>query len=190
MILNNKIKTKIEKELDSEIFDSQSLSGGCISSAYKIKTNSGEIYFLKYNSSANSDMFIKEAHGLQELNKAGVIKIPDVICYDEDYILLEQIEAGNKQNNFSEDFGRKFALLHKFTSEFYGFYEDNYIGSNPQLNISQENKKQDWTKFYFNKRILFQLQLAEETGNSTSELRKAIAALENKIDEIVVEVSD
>jgi len=31
------------------------------------------------------------------------------------------------------------------------------------------------------------LQLAEETGNSSSELRKAIAVLENKIDEIVVD---
>lgn len=187
MILNSKIKTKIEKELDSEIVDSQSLSGGCISNAYKIKTGVGEIYFLKYNSSVNNDMFMKEAHGLQELNKAGVIKIPDVICYDEDYILLEQIEAGIKQKNFSEDFGRKFALLHNFTSEFYGFYEDNYIGSNPQINISQGNEKQDWTKFYFNKRILFQLYLAEETGNSTSELRKGIAVLENKMDEIVVD---
>ncbi len=160
MILNNKIKSKIEKELNSEIIDSQSLSGGCISNAYKIKTDTGKIYFLKYNSSVNNDMFIKEAHGLQELNKAGVIKIPDVICHDEDYILLEQIEPGQKQKNFSEDFGRKFAHLHNFTSEFYGFYEDNYIGSNPQLNISQENEKRDWTKFYFNKRILFSITIS------------------------------
>ena len=187
MILSNNIKTNIEKELNSKIIDSQSLSGGCISNAYKIKSDIGKIYFLKYNSSASSDMFIKEAHGLKELNKAGVIKIPDVICFNVDYILLEHIDSGNKQKNFSEDFGCKFALLHKFTSEFYGFYEDNYIGSNPQLNIAEENQKHDWAKFYFNKRILFQLQLAEETGNSTSELRKAITGLENKIDEIVVD---
>lgn len=185
MILNSKIKTKIEKELNSKIIGSQSLSGGCISNAYEIKTDVEKTYILKYNSSINNDMFIKEAHGLQELNKAAVIKIPDVITFNEDYILLEQIVAGNKQRIFSEDFGRKFALLHKFTGEFYGFYEDNYIGSNPQLNISQENEKHDWTKFYFNKRIFFQLQLAKDKGNSTSELRKAIAGLENKIDEIV-----
>ena len=144
MILNNKIKSKIEKELNSEIIDSHSLSGGCISNAYMINTDAGKNYFLKYMSSVNSNMFIKEAHGLQELKKVGVMKIPDVICYDEDYILLELIASGNKQKNFSEDFGRKFALLHKFTNEFYGFYEDNYIGSNPQLNISKENEKHDW----------------------------------------------
>jgi protein-ribulosamine 3-kinase len=187
MILSNKIKTTIEKELSSEIIDSQSLSGGCISNAYKIKTDVGKIYFLKHNSSVNNDMFIKEAHGLQELNKAGVIKIPDVICFDEDYILLELIVSGKKQKNFSDDFGRKFALLHKFSNKFYGYNEDNYIGSNPQVNISEQNEKHDWAEFYFNKRILFQLQLAEETGNSTSELRRAISVLENKIDEIIVD---
>ena len=61
MILSNKIKTNIEKELNSKIIDSQSLSGGCISNAYKIKTDVEENYFLKYNGSVNSDMFIKEA---------------------------------------------------------------------------------------------------------------------------------
>lgn len=185
MILENKIKTKIEKELNSTIIELQSLSGGCISNAYRVTTNSEKIYFLKFNSMGSSDMFIKEAHGLQELNKAGVIKIPEIISYDEDYILLEQVTSSNKQKKFSEDFGRKFALLHKFTGKYYGFYEDNYIGSNKQINISEENEKNNWTKFYFNKRILYQLELAEKIGNSTSELRKAIAALENKIDKIV-----
>jgi fructosamine-3-kinase len=187
MILNSKIKTNIENELNSKIIDSQSLSGGCISDAYKIKTDKGERYFLKYNASITNDMFTKEAHGLQELKKAGAIKIPEVICYDKDFILLELIVAGNKQKNFSEEFGRNFALLHKFKSKYYGFYEDNYIGSNPQINITKENEKNDWTKFYFNKRILFQLQLAEETGNSTSALRKAIAVLENKIDKVLID---
>ena len=187
MKINNKIKTVIENELNSTIIDSQSLSGGCISNAYKIKTDKGKLYFLKYNASVIKDMFIKEAHGLKELKKAAAIKIPDVICYDENYILLELIVAGNKQKKFSEEFGRNFADLHKFNSEFYGFYEDNYIGSNPQINISTDNEKRDWTSFYFNKRILYQIKLAEDTGNSTSALRKAIAALENKIDNIVVD---
>ena len=88
-MLNNKIKSRIEDILNSKIIDLNSLSGGCISNAYKISMEDGASYFLKYNFSAGSDMFIKEAHGLQELEKPGIIKIPKVIEYDKDFILLE-----------------------------------------------------------------------------------------------------
>ncbi|MCZ6702597.1 MAG: fructosamine kinase family protein [Ignavibacteria bacterium] len=187
MTLNNSIKTKLENVLGSEIIQSHSLSGGCISTAYKIKVTGGDNFFLKINSITGNDMFIKEAHGLLELSKADVIKIPEVISYDNDYILLELIIPGSKIKNFSEDFGRKFAYLHKFNNDYFGFYEDNYIGSHPQLNIVNENKIINWTEFYFNNRILYQYKLAEKSGNSTEELRKAISLLENKIENIVID---
>ena len=155
----------------------------------------GSNYFLKYNPSTSNDMFIKEANGLKELSKANAIRIPEVLSFDEDYILLEYILTGNKNlpaamlwqagKNFFEEFGRSFAEMHKFTSDNFGFYEDNYIGSNPQKNIPVENEKASWVTFYFNKRILFQLQLAEKLGNSTDALRKGISKLENKIEEII-----
>ena len=50
-----------------------------------------------------------------------------------------------------------------------------------------DDEKNDWTKFYFNNRILYQLQLAEKIGNSTNELRNGISALENEIDKIVTD---
>jgi len=184
-MLNDKIKSRIEDILRSKIIDMHSLSGGCISDAYKISMENSASYFLKYNFSAGSDMFIKEAHGLKELEKPGVIKIPKVIEFDKDFILLELINGSGKSKNFSEDFGRKFAMLHKFNNESYGFYEDNYIGSNPQINIPEKDEAKNWAHFYFNKRILYQFHLAEKSGNSTSELRNAISQLENKIESIV-----
>lgn len=185
MTLNNLIKKKIEDFLNSKIVDSQPVGGGCISNALKIKSQNGDIYFLKTNSVADNDMFVKEAHGIKELQKSKAIKVPNVLSYDNEYLLIGFITSGKKQKDFSEDFGRKFALLHKFTNETYGFYEDNYIGSNPQPNFASETEINDWTKFYFNKRIRFQLQLAEKIGNATNELREGISRLENKIEEIV-----
>ena len=132
-------------------------------------------------------MFLTEAHGLQELDKPGVITIPKVISFDKEFILLDLIESSSRSKNFSEDFGRKFAVLHKFNNEKYGFYEDNYIGSNPQLNIPDNDEEKNWTKFYFQKRILYQFHLAEKSGNSTSDLRSSISKLENKIDLIVTD---
>jgi protein-ribulosamine 3-kinase len=187
MTLNNSIKKRIEDFLKSKIVDYQPVGGGCISNASKIKSQNGNVYFLKTNSSTNNDMFIKEAHGILELQKANAIKVPSVLLYDKEFLLTDYIASGKKRKDFSEDFGRKFALLHKFNSDEYGFYEDNYIGSNPQPNIASDEEKNNWTSFYFNKRILYQLQLAEEFGNSANELRNGISAIENKIEEIVTD---
>ena len=195
MISEEKIKARIEKKLNSKIKSISSLSGGCISDAFKVTTDNGSNFFLKYNSSASNDMFIKEANGLKELAKANAIRIPDVLSFDEDYILLEFITTGSRNlpaaklwqagKNFFEEFGCKFAEMHKYNLESYGFYEDNYIGSNPQKNIPDAKEKNDWVRFYFNKRILFQLELAEKLGNSTDALRKGISKLEDKIEDII-----
>jgi protein-ribulosamine 3-kinase len=195
MTSEEKIKAKIEEKLGSKIKSFASLSGGCISDAFKITINDNSNFFLKYNSSISNDMFIKEANGLKELVKANAIRIPKVLGFDKDYILLEHVQTGNKNlpteklrqsgKNFFEQFGRNFAKMHKYTSDNYGFYEDNYIGSNLQKNIPYELEKNDWVSFYFNKRILFQFKLAEMLGNSTEELRKGISRLENVIQEII-----
>jgi fructosamine-3-kinase len=185
MISEEKVKTKIEQKLGNKIKSFTSLSGGCISDAYKITLSDGSNYFLKYNPSTSNDMFIKEANGLKELSKGNAIRIPEVLNFDEDYILLEFIAAGSRKKNFFEEFGRSFAEMHKHTNDTFGFYEDNFIGSNLQMNIPDEREKTDWTSFYFNKRILFQLQLAERLGNSTDTLRKGVLKLENKIEDII-----
>jgi protein-ribulosamine 3-kinase len=185
MISEEKIKTKIEEKLGSKIKSFTSLSGGCISDAYKITTNDKSVFFLKYNPSTSNDMFVREANGLTELAKSDAIRVPEVLGFDDDYILLEYISTGNKKKNFFEEFGRNFAEMHKFTSESFGFFEDNYIGSNPQKNIPAEKEKSNWVEYYFNKRILFQFKLSEKLGNSTEELRKWISILENKIQEII-----
>jgi hypothetical protein len=70
MILEEKIKAKIEGKLGENILSITSLSGGCISNAYRITTQDKTNYFLKYNSAFSNDMFIKEANGLKELIKS------------------------------------------------------------------------------------------------------------------------
>ncbi|NNG26636.1 MAG: phosphotransferase [Ignavibacteriaceae bacterium] len=185
MILNKEIITLLENKLKQKVLNITPLSGGCISNAYKLTLNDKQEFFLKYNPSVSDKMFITESHGLQELNKSGAIRVPEVILYDDDFILLELIQQGNKSKNFFSDFGRSFALMHKYSSEKYGFYENNFIGSNEQKNIPLSSEKDNWTSFYFNKRILFQLELAEKLGNATSELKKGIGKLEEKIEEII-----
>lgn len=178
-------KQKIESIIDSKIISSKPVSGGCINNAEIIKTSSGNTFFVKTNYDTEKDMFIKEADGLIELSKANAIRIPKVIYADYDFIIIENIIAADKNKSFWEDFGRNFAKLHKFTSNAYGFYEDNYIGSTLQINIASEKESIDWTEFYFNKRLLFQFKLAEKKGYAGYELRKYFSGLENKINLIL-----
>lgn len=184
MLITN-IKAKLEELLKETIIDNQSIAGGCINDARIILSNSGKKYFLKTNSSNPKNMFINEANGLKELAKANVITIPKVIYVDDEIILLDAISTGKKKSNFFEDFGRKFAQLHKFTHIEYGFYEDNYIGSNPQINIASDEEKNNWVNFFFNKRLKFQFDLAERKGFVTDELRKIFSKLEDKIEDII-----
>lgn len=185
MILSQKSKSELESDLGQKISSLNSLSGGCISNAYKLTLENNFSYFLKFNSEFKNDMFIKEANGLRELKKSNAIRVPSVIKSTNEFILLEFIEPGNRSKKFFEDFGRKFALMHKHSNDYFGFYENNFIGSNEQINIPSDEEKSDWMNFYFNKRILFQIKLTEKLGNSTSELRNAVSALENKIEKII-----
>ncbi len=184
MTLNQKIKDDIEEATGIRIKSVSSLSGGCISNAYKITDDGDKNYFLKLNSSPK-DLFTKEANGLTELRKANAIRVPEVLLCKEDFLLTEFISQGNRSKNFFEDFGRRFAELHKYSGDKFGFYEDNYIGSNPQINIPDPNEEDNWMEFYFNKRILYQYKLAEQNGYATSELKNGIYQLEKKIEKII-----
>ena len=185
MKLNQELKNNLEETLKIKIASFSSLSGGCISNAYKVKTTDNRNYLLKINESHKGDMFLKEAHGLVELNKANAIKVPEVILAERDFILLEFINSSGRSKSFFNDFGIKFSEMHKYNSSAFGFYEDNYIGANPQLNIPGKGEADSWVKFYFNKRILYQFKLAEKNGYATNELREGISKLENKVEEIL-----
>lgn len=183
--MRREILNKIEDFLSEKIHNSRISEGGCINDAQILTTDKGNKYFVKFNLLPNKDIFLKEANGLIELKKPGVIRIPDVISVDNNYLLLEMIEPGNKGKTFWEDFGRNFANLHKYFGQSHGFFEDNYIGSTPQLNIPNEKEKYDWLEFYFNKRLLFQFKLAEKNGYADSLLKSAFIKLEKNIYKIL-----
>jgi len=184
MTLNTIIKNKIEENIGAKIKFFSSLSGGCISEAYKIIDEKENSYFLKLNPSPK-DLFIKESNGLKELKKAGAIRVPGVKACSEEFLLTVYISTGNRSKNFFEDFGRKFAELHKYTGKKFGFYEDNYIGSNHQINAADKNEENNWVAFYFNKRILYQYKLAEKNGYANKELKEGISLIEKNIHKII-----
>jgi len=171
------------EKLGKMVTSLSSLSGGCISPAYKATLSEGSAVFIK-ESPQFPDMFEKEANGLKELKKAKAIRVPDVLRADKEILILEYLPVSLIRNRkkFFEEFGRQCAQLHKFSSHSFGFDGDNYIGSTPQKNLPQKNS---WKEFYWENRLLFQFRLAEKNGYADGGLRKAFVSLEQHIDNII-----
>lgn len=170
------MKKKIELLLGEEI------KGNVFGTGY-IETVSGKGYFFKSGRASKS--YRCEVNGLKELRKAGVVRVPEIIAADDTFILGEFIQSGYPSPRFYEDFGRRLACLHRFSGKCFGFYEDNYIGANPQLNLSDEEEKDDWPLFFFNKRILYQYRMAAKGGYVTSVMRSGLLRLEANLHRIL-----
>jgi protein-ribulosamine 3-kinase len=134
------------------------LSGGSIASAYRAELDDMQSLFVKV-SPQRSDMFMKEANGLRELKKADAIRVPEIIAVNNDILILEFLPVSSPTNrkSFFEQFGRQFAQLHRCTSKQFGFYENNFIGSTPQINLPQSTS---WKEFFIVNRLDFQFKLA------------------------------
>jgi len=178
------IFNSIEKAIGEKITESYSVGGGCIADSFLIKTEQKKKYFLKNYSVKN--ISVCEAHGLNELAKTNTIKLPNVIWFNENILLLEYISSGRTTKDFFEKFGAQLADVHKVSSSVFGFYEDNFIGSNIQKNIPQFSS---WTDFYWNNRILYQTELANKNGFADKELVSLILKLEKILNLIIYEES-
>ncbi len=174
--------SEIESKISEKIIRHSPVSGGCISDSYLLTTESGLSLFVKYNHKYKG-MFRCEANGLAEIKKSNTLKVPNVIAFSDNFLVLETITQGKMPNDFYRNFAKKLAMMHKYTNQHFGFYEDNFIGSNPQYNSNENNL--NWTEFYFQNRIMFQYKLAEQRHKVTEELKSLISRLENKISEIL-----
>lgn len=175
---------KLEKIFSRKIKSISALGGGCIASVSKIVTDDNRIFVGKEYSGAKGAIIRNEANGLKELGKSGAVRVPSVIYSDEKLLITEYIGNGEKSRDFYENFGRNFARMHRFSADKYGFYEDNFIGDNPQKNLPEFD---DWLDFYFNNRLMYQIKLAEKNRYLTSELKNIFSLLENKISEIITD---
>jgi hypothetical protein len=75
-------------------------------------------------------------------------------------LILDFIEKGYRNNTYWESFATQMANLHQQTNDTFGFMENNYIGSLPQLNTPQT----DWITFFVEQRLMVQAAIAFNKG--------------------------
>jgi len=153
--------------------------GGSINRAFRL--DGGERrFFVKLNSAWRLEMFEAELAGLMELAATKAVRVPAPICCGSDalhsWIVLEHLELGNGTDGLAA-LGAQLALMHRSTAANFGWSRDNTIGSTPQHN----EWCSDWIVFLRERRIGFQLQLAQRNayrGRLQSSGEKLLAELD------------
>lgn len=152
------------------------VNGGDINQSYCLHGTDAK-YFLKVNdASSYPGMLEKEMNGLKALakesstyNRLETLTIPGVIksgvVQQQQYLLLEWIETGilrqaQDKKDFWEKFGTGLALMHQKKQPYFGWDEDNYIGSLPQCNAKHET----WNLFYAECRIMPLIKMLFDNG--------------------------
>jgi fructosamine-3-kinase len=158
--------------------------GGDINRCWCLHTHDLK-YFLKVNDAGRYPvMFEKEAGGLQALRDNCSITIPKVIQYGiaghEQYLLLEWIEKGSPKPDCPENLGAGLAMLHQKAQPWFGWEEDNYIGSLPQCNT----KHPVWHLFYSECRIMPLVQRLFDTGAFSKHDVSAAAFFCKRLDQL------
>lgn len=138
------------------------ISGGCINTSYLLENRSGQKYFVKLNEASKLPMFEAEANGLNEIINSQTIRAPHPVCYGQAskyaFLVLEYIHFS--QHGSAELLGQQLAALHHTKAPYYGWLENNTIGSTPQINSQQAT----WCQFWKKNRLSYQLELAGVHG--------------------------
>lgn len=137
------------------------VSGGDVNEAYELILDNGQTVFMKQNSRKNLPMFQSEINGIRTIEKTGTIQVPRLLGYGVDahssFLLMDMIHEGKKIPDFWDQFARELSHMHTYEmSSRFGFYEDNYIGSNKQVNTWCDS----WIDFFRDCRLIPQFEQA------------------------------
>lgn len=165
------LETRIQEVLGTKqrISRIQQVAGGDINDAFQVELKEGESLFVKTN---RIDLFTTEKAALREMraySKDSGVVVPTVYGtgFDENFGFflimqwIQKLRAESEIVDLQFQFGRCLALFHQAArGEKFGWFQDNYLGRNLQLNSFNE----DWVSFFCESRIQWQLQLAIKNG--------------------------
>jgi len=185
-MLPKELRKHLEDQLQLNILSSRRVSGGSINKAARIETDKEGTCFLKWNQTANPDLFVKEVKGLTLLRRTDTdLVVPEVSAQGitetgAGFLILRFIENGKPSDRSEVNFGRELARLHKHGDDQFGLGHDNYIGKLPQSNT----RHAEWTDFFIEERIKPQLKLAADANYFSHRMIKAFQNLFSRLTDI------
>jgi fructosamine-3-kinase len=151
---------EIEAAIDTSITSADRVSGGCISPAVRLQTNTGQTYFVKWTEHGKGRMLAAEAFSLDRIAETNTVRVPTVHAYGLQWLLLEWIEPAGPAPRAWRDFGIALSRLHRSENRAFGWPQANFIGALPQQNPWCDS----WPEFWRGQRLEPQLSHAVDGG--------------------------
>ncbi|MCA9193047.1 MAG: fructosamine kinase family protein [Planctomycetales bacterium] len=174
----------------------QICQGGCIHNTRIVHVDNGQPLVIK-SSPAAQEILACEADGLDALSASNVIRTPQVLGLGEVQgqacLVLEFIEPGKATHTFWTRFGEQLAELHRVCSlpddnlitkvqaTYFGWHQDNFIGSTPQLNTWHDS----WPEFFIECRLQPQLHWLQQKKIVDSSFIKQSQRLFSRLDALI-----
>jgi fructosamine-3-kinase len=165
-----------------EILAAERLTSGNINQAFRLTTSRKISVILKQNDGTQPRMFECEAAGLNALADAGM-RTPEVLAVGADFLVLEDLGSDSTKVPDWEQLGRMIAHLHSHHSAQFGFHDDNYLGSLPQINSWMDNGHE----FFGQNRVLRYLREERCAAVLTPQDRQALERLVQRLPDLVPE---
>jgi len=165
------------------------VAGGSINDSRVVTMEDGREFFVKTHSRASSypGMFASEFEALSLLAAAGMVRVPEAVACDDDFIVLQAYQEGTPKADWHETMGRQLALLHRKTvHEQFGFNRDNYLGTTQQPNSWMN----DWLSFWREQRLGWQLNLFSRKTDNDDRLLKLGDRLMVKLEDLLSAVTE
>jgi len=139
--------------------------GGGFATGERWESDSGPV-FVKVADRQRLALLEAEAAGLRELADAAALRVPSVLAAgvagSQAFLAVEWIEFRAATPRTEARLGELLAAQHRVTAPRFGWHRDNTIGATPQSNAWTD----DWTRFFAERRLGFQLDLAAQQGHS------------------------
>ena len=132
-------------------------TGGDINKSYYFQTPDNN-YFLKTNKAEHFHMFAAEFDALEEIRKQRCIRTPKPLLHGNtrhfSYLVIEHITLETLVDY--RKFGFQLASMHRIKKDYFGWHQDNTIGTTLQRNTRED----DWATFWRKHRLEAQIELA------------------------------
>ncbi len=164
--------------------DARPLGGGDINEAFRVVLADGREAFVKTRRETIPGEYAAEALGLRWLAEPGLVRTPEVLGQDEDWLALEWIERGSLSEQGAEDLGRGLAGTHLAGAEQFGAPPGAPTATGfGSLRLPNEPAP-DWPSFYRDQRLAPLLSLARERGTISPRGARAVEAVCERIEQL------